>query len=131
MDVLTLDRKKYIWLHCVALSLLMYSLAGCALPVTPPPKDVAPSAQHGAIQAPIRVILYFKRPTADNKSLSAAISEACLCQPVFFRPYLGEALIYEITLPQGAIFDSFEKTLMLNAVPFGIKAVELDELMRH
>lgn len=126
-----MNRKKYGRLHSVALSLLTYSLVGCALPVSPPPKDITPSAGRSAMQPPIRAIIYFQRPTADNKPLAAAISEACNCQPVFFRPYLGDALIYEITLPQGDSFVAFEKALMQNAVQFGIKSVEQDSLMQH
>jgi hypothetical protein len=128
MEAITSDRNKNGWLHGVALLMLTYSLVACALPASPPPKDVAPSAQHGAIQTPIRVIIYFQRPTADNKSLSVAISEACHCQPVFFRQYSNDALIYIIALQQDHTFASFEKALMLNAAQLGIKSMEQDSL---
>lgn len=125
MDVITLD-QKCVWLHGIALTLLMYSLVGCALPPNPPPKDTAPSAEHSAIQAPIRVIIYFKRPTADNKPLSAAISEVCHCQPVFFRQYREDALIYIIGLPQDHSYPVFENMLLQSAAKLGIKAIEQD-----
>lgn len=83
------------------------------------------------MQLPIRAIIYFQRPTADSKQLSASISKACRCQPVFFRQYRDEALIYELVLPQGYTFSSFEKTLMQNAAQLGIKAVEQDRIMQH
>lgn len=131
MDVIAFYRKKFSCLHGVGLLLLGCSLVGCALPGSPPPKAITPSAGDSAKQLPIRAIIYFQRPTADNKFLSAAISEACNCQPVFFRHYLADALIYEITLPQGETLAAFEKALMLNAVQLGIKAVEQDRIMQH
>ena len=89
-----------------------------------------PSAGQSAKQRPIRTIIYFQGPAAENKQLTSAISEACNCQPVFFRRYLDDALIYEILLPQDETFTAFEKQLMLNVVPLGIKAVEQDTIMR-
>jgi hypothetical protein len=40
-------------------------------------------------------------------------------------------LIYEIALPQGQTFVSFDKTLMKKAPALGVKAVEQDVLMQH
>ena len=83
------------------------------------------------MQRPVRVIISFQNPTADNAQLSVAISEACHCQPVFFRSYLGNALIYEIALPPGHTYSAFEVELMRNAPKLGIKAVEQDSIMQH
>ena len=125
-----MNRNKYGRLYGKALLLLVFSLVGCA-PHSAAPNAITPSEGHSAKQLPIRAIIYFQRPTADSKPLFVSISEACNCQPVFFRPYLGDALIYEITLPQGETFAIFEKALMRNAIQLGIKAVEQDRIMQH
>jgi hypothetical protein len=130
MDVFIMDSKKYGWLCGVGL-LLGYSLVGCAVPVSPPPSDITPSAGQSAKQLPVRAIIYFQHPTAVSKQLTSAISEACNCQPVFFRPYLDDALIYEITLSKGDTFAAFEKALMQSATQFGIRAVEQDRIMQR
>ena len=83
------------------------------------------------MQETARAIIYFQRPTSNNQKLSAAITEACHCQPVFFRPYLGDALIYEIALPTGHTFAAFAEALMRNADKLGIKTVEQDSIMQH
>jgi Tfp pilus assembly protein PilF len=122
-----MNRNKYGRLYGKALLLLVFSLVGCA-PHSAAPNAITPSEGHSAKQLPTRVIIYFQRPTADNKSLSAAISEACHCQPVFFRQYSNDALIYIIALQQDHTFASFEKALMLNAAQLGIKSMEQDSL---
>ena len=116
-------------LRFAMLFLLGYSLAACASPVTPPPKTNAPVEVHNAMAQSVRAIIYFRRPTADNNALSAAIAEACRCQPVFVRSYDSDALIYETALPQGQDFDAFRKALMQNAVQLGIRIVEQDRVM--
>ncbi len=83
------------------------------------------------MQRPVRIIISFQSPTVDNVQLSAAISGACQCQPVFFRSYLGNALIYEIALPQDHAFAAFEVELMRDAARLGIKSVEQDSIMQH
>lgn len=124
---------KLDMLHSVVLLLLLGSLLiGCAIPTKLAHSNaIPPNEGHNTMQLPIRAIIYFQRPTADSKQLSAAISKACRCQPVFFRQYRDEALIYELALPQGQTFVSFEKSLMQNAVQLGIKAVEQDRIMQH
>ena len=119
---------------CVAASLLLSALAGCAQhpqQTVPYPKSYAPVEQGSAMQRPARAIIHFKRPTSDNPALSAAIAAACHCQPVFFRPYLGDALIYEIALPPESGFAEFAETLMRDAEKLGIRAVEQDSIMQH
>ena len=116
-------------LRFVMLFLLEYSLVACASTVTPPLKTNAPVEVHRAMAQMVRAIIYFQRPTADNKALSAVIADACRCQPVFVRPYDSDALIYEIALPQGRDFDAFKKALMQNGVQLGIRIVEQDRVM--
>jgi hypothetical protein len=127
----TMNRKKYGWLHGVALSLLAYSLACCALPVSPPSKDNAPGAVRSAKQPPARALIFFQHPVLDSSELSGVIAEACRCQPVFFRQYRDNALIYIIALPQGQPFADFEKTLLQKAARFGIKSIEQDTIEHH
>ncbi len=82
----------------------------------------------------VQVIIYFQDPisdtTADNVSLSAAISDACRCSPVFLRTIGTHGLIYSITLPQGQDFSVLEDTLMRNAPRLGIATVERDGMMQ-
>jgi Tfp pilus assembly protein PilF len=129
METTNLGRKNRGALRSAILFLLGYSLAACASTVSPPPKINAPREVHSAMAQTIRTIIYFQRPTADNKNLSAAIANACRCQPLFVRSYDSDALIYEIVLSQGQSFDAFKKALMQNAVQLGIKIVEQDRVM--
>jgi hypothetical protein len=126
-----MHQDKCGWLRGVALLLAGCALVGCALPASPEPKVNPPSEVRSAMQPHVRAIILFERPTSNNPQLIAAIAESCQCQPVFIRPYSNEALIYEIALPQGQTFVSFDKTLMKKAPALGIKAVEQDVLMQH
>jgi len=130
MRVIFLDTCKYGGRRVFGLLLLGSSLAGCALPASPPPKPATPSAGQSARQPPIRAIIYFRGPTVENEQLRSAISAACNCQPVFFRRYRADALIYEIALLQDETFATFTKRLMSKSVPLGIEAVEQDRIMR-
>jgi hypothetical protein len=128
MKTVILGRRKCGALQSAALSLMVYSLASCALPASPAPKSVTPSVVQSAPAQTIRVILYFQRPTENNSQLSAAISEACHCQPVFFRQYSDNALIYIISIPQDHSYAVFENTLLRKADKLGIKAIEQDSV---
>jgi len=108
--------------------MLWHSLVGCASPVSPPPKSATSSETHGAPTQTVRAIIYFQSPTADNRILSAAISDACQCTPVFFRTYGGNALVYVIALPQGQNFTAFEKALMRSAPQLGVVSIEQDSV---
>jgi hypothetical protein len=121
-------RKNRGALRSAALFLLGYSLAACATPASPPPKANAPREVHSAPAQTVRAIISFQRPTVDNRPLFAAISDACQCTPVFFRAFGSDALIYEIALPQGKNFTSFEKALMRSAPQLGIVSIEQDSL---
>jgi hypothetical protein len=127
MNIPSRDRKNCSALQFSALILLGYSLAGCASPVSPAPTVSSPREVHG-VPATVRVIISFQRPTADNRLLFAAISDACQCTPVFFRTYGGNALIYVIALPQGQNFAAFEKALMRGAPQLGIVSIEQDSV---
>jgi hypothetical protein len=124
-------RKNRESLRSAALFLLGYSLAGCAAPVTPPPNTNAQGEVHSTMAQTVRAIISFQRPTANNTLLSAAISDACQCTPVFFRTFGTVGLIYVVKLPQGRDFAAFEKTLMLSAPQLGIVSIEQDSLQQH
>lgn len=83
------------------------------------------------MQLRARAIVYLQHSATDRDPLSFAIAEACRCQPVFFRSYPDNALIYEISLPQGLTFAAFAEALMRDAARLGIKAVEQDRVMQH
>jgi hypothetical protein len=124
-------RKNRGSLRSATLFLLGYSLAGCAAPVSTPPKADVPNKVHGTMAQTVRAIIYFQRPTANNTLLSAAISDACQCTPVFFRTFGTVGLIYVVELPQGRDFAAFEKTLMQSAPQLGIVSIEQDSLQQH
>lgn len=113
----------------LALSLLGCLLVGCVHATRDEPITEEPAA---GMQPPIRAIIYFSHaPAADRTQLAAVISEACRCRPTLFRQYNSNALIYEISLPQGHSFAAFEKALLADGEPVGIQAVEQDALMQH
>ncbi len=113
------------WGYILALLLI---LSGCSHSSLVQPGVTPP--QPSAARAPLRVIIHFKQPVTDRQALSAVLAEACHCQPVFFRPYLSDALIYEIALPDGQSFSAFADELMRNAA-LGIKSVEQDSIMQQ
>ncbi len=116
--------------QCVALLLFGYLLAGCAASGDPSSESPGPDDTGAAMTQAAHAIIYFQDPvsetTANNTSLSAAISDACRCSPVFLRTIGTHGLIYSITLPQGQDFSVFENTLMRNAPRLGIETVEQD-----
>jgi len=114
-------KESYSWPY---LSVLMFLLSGCAVPGAN-----SSSAELPASGVHARAIIYFRQPASDNPKLSAAISDACRCQPAFFRSYPGEALIYEITLPSDYTFADFQKALLMQADELGIKSVEEERLI--
>jgi hypothetical protein len=128
MKTPTGDRKNCRTLRLVMSLIVGYSFVGCALPVSNSPKVGATNeVQSGKVQT-VRVIISFQRPTPDNRSLFAAISDACECTPVFFRTFGTEGLIYEITMRQGRAFADFEKQLLRKAPQLGIVSIEQDSL---
>ena len=83
-------------------------------------------------QPPIRVIVFLEQaPPADKKLLTAAIAEACKCDPIFARYYNSNAVIYQINLASGQTFSSFESALLPGDASLGMKAVVQDKLMQH
>lgn len=113
---------------------LFLSLAACSHQ-RQSPQPVAKNDTSGSIASPApqktRAIIYFQNATSDNKQITEAISDVCHCQPVFSRPYHGNALIYEIVLPHGQTFAMFAAELMQRAAGLGIKAVDEDAVMQH
>ena len=105
--------------HYALLVPLSFSLLGCVQP------SASPEAQPVA-QPALRAIISFVNPGPDSQKFTAEIADACRCQPVFLRPYSGNALIYQIALPAGHTFAAFEKSLMQKADKLGISMVEQD-----
>ena len=120
-----------MWLKisiCLCSALFLFILNGCAQPDSPA-LHPAKQGETAAPQRPVRAIIYFEQMTPDVSKFTDALATECQCQPVFVRPYLGNALIYEIALPAGFTFFRFESELMRYARKLGIKAVEQDSLM--
>ncbi|HUX90855.1 MAG TPA: outer membrane beta-barrel protein [Gallionellaceae bacterium] len=77
----------------------------------------------------IRVIVYLKQSAASGRlQLTAAIAEACQCQPVFVRLSASDAAIYQIDLAPGQTFSSFAGALLPGDAALGIRLVEQDRL---
>jgi OmpA-OmpF porin, OOP family len=80
---------------------------------------------------PIRVIVTLAQPPAeDREQLTAAIAQACQCQPAFVRLYDSNAVIFQIDLAPGQTYASFESALLSADVSPGIKSVAQDKLMQ-
>jgi hypothetical protein len=107
--------------------LLSLLLAGCAsgAPVT---NTGQPSAGSNAMPRPVRAIITFQKPATDNPRLAAAIADACHCAPIFVRPFLSHALIYQISLPPDQPFAVFEKAMLSGGAALGVVGVEQDSL---
>jgi hypothetical protein len=125
MEASLMGKKKLCAMRGLA-SLVLLTLASCSSG-TPVAQDVHPGDGNAA-QRPVRVIISFQKPTSDNPQLSAAIAEACRCTPVFIRPYLNTALIYQVALPQGQPFSTFERALLAKGAALGVRGVEQDSL---
>jgi hypothetical protein len=110
--------------HYALLLPLSISLLGCVQTRTS--AEAVPAAQ-----PPLRAIISFVNPSPDNQKFSAEIADACRCQPVFIRPYSGNALIYQVALPAGHTFAAFEQSLMQKADKLGISMVEQDVVLKH
>lgn len=77
----------------------------------------------------IRVIVYLTQPpAAGGPQLTAAIAEACQCQPFFVRLSANDAVIYQIHLAPGQTFSSFASALLHGDASLGIRLVEQDSL---
>ena len=104
-------------------------LSGCTSGSTYTQASMTADARTG-LSRTFRTIIYFRQRAADNRQLSAAISEACRCQSVFLSSYSTDSLIYEIALPPGEKFETFETMLMRDAARLGIRTVEQDRIMQ-
>ncbi len=128
-EVVVMARKRSGSSRRPASFLLAFMLAGCAAHAAVPGAG-RPNAERATMQRPARVIISFQRPAADSTQVSAAIAQACRCQPVFIRPYLNNALIYEVALPQGLSLATFKNALMADGVALGIQGVE-EDIIEH
>lgn len=120
--------EKNIVLYSTA---CLLALAGCATQGSSAPMSVMSIDQEThPMQLPIRVIIYFHGQASDSAPLAGAIAEACGCSPVFLRKHADDALIYQISLPQGKVLASFAERL-IEKTELGVKLVEQDRLMMH
>lgn len=114
-------------------AMLVTLLAACAprATVSPPPAQNPPQPAAKAMpQIPMRVIVNFLQPTADNPQIQSAIALSCHCQPLFLRMDRADVLIYQITLPQGQTFADFEKSMLQQAASLQIEFIEQDIVMQ-
>ena len=134
MKPIAINRKICCVIQAVTLLLFGSLLVGCAANGDPSSESSGPDGVSAAMTQTSHAIIYFQNPvsdtTANDISLSAAISDACRCTPVFFRTVGTHGLIYSITLPQGMDFNVFENTLMRNAPRLGIATVEQDGMQQ-
>lgn len=80
----------------------------------------------------MRVIVYLKQPAdRGRQQLTAAIAEACQCQPIFVRLHASDAVIYQIYLAPGQTFSTFASALLPGDTSLGIKLVEQDSLKQN
>ena len=115
--------------------LLLQSLFA-ALPVVLMLGCAHSSAQQTADAIPlvkVRVILTFNftPPQDGDAQLNALLSATCHCQPLYIRPYLNNASIYQITLPDEQSFASFASEMMARGATQGICGVEQDGLQHR
>lgn len=121
------------YLQSGMISVVVFSLAACAYHTQSVAVGKTPSSgsSQNSMQSIARVIVYFQRPTSEGKEIFNAIAGACRCVPIFFGPYGSDALIYEITLPQGRTFAVFENELRQKSESLGIKNIEQDSILQH
>jgi hypothetical protein len=81
----------------------------------------------------VRVILTFNfaPPQDGDVQLNALLSATCHCQPLYIRPYLNNASIYQITLQPEQSFAAFASEMMARGATQGIRGVEQDGLQHH
>jgi len=85
-------------------------------------------AKHAATrpmaQAPLRFAVFLQKPAPENKqALTAAIADACQCQPIFVRMYSATAVIYQIELAPELTFPDFKNSLLGSNSALGIKEI--------
>jgi hypothetical protein len=106
-------------------------LLACVLTGCGHVQPAASAEQHVRAQSPMRVLVYFNQATVATPKLSAAIAEACRCQPHYLQQYRPDTLIYEVSLPQGYEFASFADALMKKGAQLGLRLLEQDRVMQH
>lgn len=103
-------------------------LAGCANSVAGSSSPADPSRVQ---RQTFRVIATFDPvPVAGDGRAMSLVTELCSCAPVFIRQYLGNAMIYEVSLPPEMSYDVFARTLLEKGSVLGIRAVEQDSVQR-
>lgn len=79
------------------------------------------TARPATTQPSMRVIVFLEHaPPVDKRLLTAAIAEACKCEPVFVRFYSNNAVTYQINLAPGQTFSSFKSALLPGDASLGI-----------
>ena len=79
------------------------------------------TAQPATAQSSMSVVVFLEHaPPVDKRLLTAAIAEACKCEPVFVRFYSNNAVTYQINLAPGQTFSSFKSALLPGDASLGI-----------
>jgi OOP family OmpA-OmpF porin len=75
-------------------------------------------------QAPLRFAVFLHKPVPENKqALTAAIADACQCQPIFVRMYSATSVIYQTELAPELTFSDFKNSLLGSNNALGIKEI--------
>jgi len=77
-----------------------------------------------AAQPAMHVIVFLENaPPVDKRLLTAAIAEACKCEPIFVRFYSSNAVTYQISLAPGQTFLIFKSALLPGDPSLGLKTL--------
>lgn len=82
------------------------------------------AALQPAVLPPMRVIVFLERePAEDKQQLTAAVAQACQCQPTFVRMHTSTAVIYQVNLAPGETFLTFKSALIPGDASLGMKGL--------
>lgn len=82
------------------------------------------TAQPATAQPAMHVIVFLENaPPVDKRLLTAAIAEACKCEPIFVRLYSSNAVTYQISLAPGQTFLTFKSALLPGDPSLGLKTL--------
>lgn len=82
------------------------------------------AAVQSAVLPPMRVIVFLERePAEDKQQLTAAVAQACQCQPSFVRMHTSSAVIYQVNLAPGQTFLTFKSALIPGDASLGMKGL--------
>lgn len=82
------------------------------------------AAQQTIALPPMRAIVFLDRaPAEDKQQLTAAIAQACQCQPTFVRMHTSTAVVYQVHLPPGQTFLTFKNALLPGEASLGLRGI--------